>query len=196
MSDKRKIYFGNDPKNDLTTLSVIYISFFDELYSYGMKFCQNEYLVKDAVQDVFVGLIENKSNLEITKNLKAYIFRAIRNKILEELRAQKKKSEIEKIIFYSSPETLHENIEQRYIFSEEDRNRQKTVQLALNQLPWRQREVIHLRFTNNYDYEQIAKIMGITVPSARTLVFRAIKKLKRTIFSSVGESYSISSLQY
>ena len=196
MSDKRKIYFGNDPKNDLTTLSVIYISFFDELYSYGMKFCQNEYLVKDAVQDVFVGLIENKSNLEITKNLKAYIFRAIRNKILEELRAQKKKSEIKKIIFYSSPETLHENIEQRYIFSEEDRNRQKTVQLALNQLPWRQREVIHLRFTNNYDYEQIAKIMGITVPSARTLVFRAIKKLKRTIYSSVGESYYINSLQY
>ncbi|MBO9637571.1 MAG: sigma-70 region 4 domain-containing protein, partial [Siphonobacter aquaeclarae] len=45
-------------------------------------------------------------------------------------------------------------------------------------LPERQREILYLRFRHDFDYEQIASLMQISVPTCRTFIYRALKQLR------------------
>jgi RNA polymerase sigma factor (sigma-70 family) len=184
-------YWQRFIRGDSDALSNLYLLFVDDLYSYGMKIYPDEFLVKDAVQEVFIALIEKKKRLSVSENVKAYIFKSLRNKIMEELRTRNRKKEIEKLLFNTSTEQTANNSEKIYIASEEEKNRHKIIQSALSQLTGHQREAIFLKFTNNCSYEQIAKIMGITVPSARTLLFRSIKQMKEFIFNDSSKMFHI-----
>lgn len=178
---KEKVHWENFIDGDLNAFTSLYVHLKDDLYLYGLKLCQDEFLVKDAIQDVFKGLIEKKDNLDITENVRAYIFKSLRNNVLQELRTRIRRTDIEKKEINAFTENEYENISQKYSFSDEDIKRQKIIQVALSKLSEHQREAIYLKFTYKCSYEQIARIMGIDVPSARTLLFRSIKKLKKII---------------
>lgn len=184
-------YWRRFLRGDSDALSNLYILYVDDLYSYGMKIYPDEFLIKDAIQDVFVSLIEKQGRLSVSENLKAYIFKSLRNKIVEELRTKNRKSEIETLIFNSSGQQTVNNAEQVFMASEENQDRHKIIQSALNSLSGHQREVVFLKFTNNCDYTQIAEIMGLTVPSARTLVYRSIKQMKEFIFRNSSKTFYI-----
>jgi len=43
----------------------------------------------------------------------------------------------------------------------------------------RQREGLSLKFEHNCSYAEIAEIMGVTIESARTIIYRALKELRK-----------------
>ena len=53
----------------------------------------------------------------------------------------------------------------------------------MRQLTPRQREIVYLRFFSGADYEEICEIMEIDYQSARDLLYRSIKKLRKVIIS-------------
>lgn len=50
---------------------------------------------------------------------------------------------------------------------------------AMKRLSDRQREALSLKFENDRSYSDIAEIMEISIESARTLVYRALKELRK-----------------
>ena len=48
----------------------------------------------------------------------------------------------------------------------------------------RQREGLSLKFEHNHTYPEIAEIMGISIESARTMIYRALKDLRKCIESN------------
>ena len=50
---------------------------------------------------------------------------------------------------------------------------------AMKTLSNRQREGLSLKFEHNCSYPEIAEIMGISVESARTIIYRALKELRK-----------------
>jgi RNA polymerase sigma factor (sigma-70 family) len=58
---------------------------------------------------------------------------------------------------------------------------------ALTSLPERYREAVLLRYSDEYSFEEIAQIMGITEANARKIVQRACKKLRVTMRVSEAE---------
>ena len=48
----------------------------------------------------------------------------------------------------------------------------------LGSLSTQQREMIYLKFYEDFSYEQIADIMGITVKSSYKLLYKALDKLR------------------
>ena len=55
---------------------------------------------------------------------------------------------------------------------------EKNIRLALSKLPEKQRMSLILRQYQQLDYEQIAKVLQTTVPSVKSLLFRARETLK------------------
>ena len=55
-------------QGDKEALSGIFLNFHDDLFRYGFKLSGNENLVKDAIQDLFLKLWKNRSNLKPVEN--------------------------------------------------------------------------------------------------------------------------------
>jgi RNA polymerase sigma-70 factor (ECF subfamily) len=55
--------------------------------------------------------------------------------------------------------------------------RMRATDAAMRRLPGRQRAAIYLRFYEDLPYETVATVMGIPAVTARSLVFRGLKRL-------------------
>jgi RNA polymerase sigma factor (sigma-70 family) len=171
-----------DGDND--ALSMLYSEFAHELYSYGLKVVNDEHLVKDCIQEVFVQLINKRKSLVVTSKLHVYLFKSLRNKIIEELRSKKRKQNIINLI--DGDDLLFENnAEQKIIDSEKDKSIKSRIDSLLAQLPSRQKEIIYLKYTEGLDYDDIAELLQIDKASARTLLYRTLKTIKEQLSNNV-----------
>jgi len=63
----------------------IYEHNFEMLYSYGRRLTNNEDVIKDAIQDLFIELRKNRENLGDTDSIKFYLFKCLKRRINKEL---------------------------------------------------------------------------------------------------------------
>jgi RNA polymerase sigma factor (sigma-70 family) len=167
---------------DDRSFAVIYQQYAPSLLTYGYKFNVDREIVHDALQEVFIDLYlkRDKVHIEID-NLKGYLFIALKNNLLKKI-LKKKKIEFDDID--TLPE-LHFDVE--YSFQEQlirleisDEMKQKLAD-AINTLSPRQKEIIFLKFEEELDYPEVAKMLNITVESARKQLYRALKSLRNLI---------------
>jgi len=182
MTDDQKIW--NDFKSNKDyALSHIYHHHIDLLFRYGRKFTKDDDLIKDAIQELFFDLIRSRENLGDTDNIRFYLLKSLKNKLIRILQKDQKylhqeaeKNETEFSSVYSYEEDLIER---------ENRERNEQLLLrGLNELSPRQREILFYRFTCELDYPEICDIMSIRYDSARKMVFRALNSLRKVISSS------------
>ena len=70
------------------------------------------------------------------------------------------------------------NVEDLLIEEEEQQQIKREIEEMLGSLTDRQREIIYLRYVQEYDYPQIAQLLNISVHGCRKLVSKAITSLR------------------
>lgn len=165
-------------KGDQSALSYIYFQYFHSMFQYGIRFKDDPEFIKDCIQEVFLKLIKAGEKLGSTENIRFYLFKSLKNTIYKEI-DKSHRIELEGSVWlkFDAPFTFEEEIEEKENVS----NKEKALLKALNKLSKRQREIIYLRFECGMEYEEICDIMQLKNDSARKLVFRAIKSLKKII---------------
>ena len=122
---------------------------------------------------MFLYIYEKDIKLSDIKNLKAYLFKAFRRKLLLKKKAASQTylplSTSTDIQFFTN-DFLHKNAQQK-------RKNEHLSQL-LNELPWRQREAIYLKYFNDLSTKEIAEIMGIQPQVVSNTIYKALKKMK------------------
>lgn len=162
-----------------TNLDLLYDEYIDDLYMYAQNLGFNRQFSMDAIHDVFCRLYTDKSVLNNVSNIKFYLFRALKNRLIDINRTQKEfiGHEIDSIA-NSMPFVLKVTIEDELIEEEDKRKLEHKVDKILSILTDRQREIIYLRFMQDYDYEEISQLMNISVPACHNLMSKTLKKLK------------------
>jgi len=69
-------------------------------------------------------------------------------------------------------------LEDLLIEEEEQQQIKREIEEMLGSLTDRQREIIYLRYVQEYDYPQIAQLLNISVHACRKLVSKAITSLR------------------
>ena len=178
MRDSEEVKFWYDfIDGDLDALSVLFFHYAKGLVSYGMKICRDEELVKDSIQEVFIQLIQKRHKLKRNEKIKGLIYRLLRNTIIDEIKLINRSKRIDNLMFNSSS-GFEIDAEHHHIGFEEETERNSMITSALNQLSTHQKEAMYLKFSDNLSYELISKVMGISIASARTLIYRTLKQLK------------------
>lgn len=154
----------------------IYTLHYRSLFEYGMRHADNEELIKDCIQDIFVKLWSNRKNLGSTNNIKYYLLIALKNKLINTQTTSYKKQTvgIEEAEFFKMEFTA----ESAYLQQEKYKERSAQLLAALNQLTPRQKEIIYLRYFEEIEYEQIAELMNISIKGVYKLNYRAMDTLK------------------
>lgn len=78
------------------------------------------------------------------------------------------------------PFDIQITIEDPLIDREEQQQIEHSVTEMLRSLTERQREIVYLRYIQEYDYEQIAELLHISVHGCRKLLSKAMQKLRDT----------------
>ncbi len=158
---------------------LLYDEYADNLYRYGSHFSKNKEFVKDSIHDLFLDLYKYRKKLSETNNVQFYLFRSLRRIIHKEQT---------RTISFVNRERI-DTPEENPVFSHEDyliaaetkAEEYKVLNAAMKELTNRQREALSLKFEHDHSYAEISEIMDISVESARSLIYLALKELRKCI---------------
>lgn len=160
-------------EGDKDALAFIYRSYFTSLFKYGMKLNPDESLVKDSIHDIFVSIWLSRERLSLTDSIKYYLLASLKRKIS----AQLQKGQPDGLLEHLSG---NEHSPEEVLIGEQS-GLELRAKLAkvMDQLPPRQKEILHLRFYEGLDPRQTAAIMDLSINSAYVLLSKALNYLKK-----------------
>ncbi len=162
-------------KGENAAFALIYRKYANPLLSYGTGLGFDREMLKDAIHDVFCKLYANKSFLKNIKSLKSYLFKSLRNRLINIQKSQTERIDIDanEPRFSVKVTVLDE------LIRDEDRVQiQNGIEKYLNCLTSRQREAVYLRFIQDLDYEEIAILLDMSPHGVRKLTSRAIIRIR------------------
>jgi len=162
-------------KGQRKALASLFDRYYELLYQYGIRILPHPESVEDEIQQLFVRLWERRRKLPEVPMVKAYLLRALRNALLDEIRRRKQVLTVSKARMV--PTTTF-SAETNWIKLEQDDERSEQLRQAISTLPDRQRELIFLRFYQGLSYPEIALLLDIEYQSVRNTVHRAVKAMR------------------
>lgn len=166
-----------------SNIASTYNEYLDTLYSYALHLGFDEQTAMDAIHDVFYKLCTHHSSLREINNLKSYLFRSLRNRLIDIKRINREDTTPftgQDDGSEALPFQLHVTIEDELIMKEDAEEIRLKIENVLNRLTDRQREIVYLRYIREQSYEEIAEIMQISVESSRNLISKSLAKLKES----------------
>lgn len=156
----------------------IYQEYFDKLFNYGCQFTRDHTLVEDALQELFLDLKRRSKYLSETDSILPYLYTAFRRKVIRFRDRSNKFKEFDA----NNSFKIESSIEAAIIEEEMQQEYSKKLNLALEKLSEKHKEMIYLFYYENFSYQEIKEIQGFEdVKSARNLLYKAINALKAAI---------------
>lgn len=160
---------------DRQALVAIYEQHNAELYRYAYRLLGDSALAEDCVSETFSRFLKAvRDGIGPVENVRAYLYRVAHNWITDHYRRQP-------LPPLSLDADLHgatEDNPSHVVAGEMERDR---VRAALLRLPPDQRQVIELRFVEDWSHDAVAAALGKTVEATRALQHRAITALRRIL---------------
>ena len=159
-------------------LSTLLDKFFNVLKNYGYTFVPDEAFVKDCVQEVFIEIWKRRDRVSVPSSVKAYLLSCVRKKVQREGFRQKILKENNEAELENS--INHISLSHEWSIIEEENLTEITSKVgkAMQKLPKRQYEVLHLQYYQNMSREEIAEIMDINTQSVSNLLQVAFKSFR------------------
>lgn len=165
-------------KGDRKAFENMYHIYYALLMNYGYRFTRQQPVIEEAVQDLFIKIWKKRGVLSEPVSVKNYIYKSFRRILLRLLSSPLQKS------FSKSFEATDHDFRIQ-LSHDNDLIQRESLQLSrtrieaiLESLTSRQREVIYLRFFEELEYDEIAKIMDMQVSAVYKLTYRAIDRLR------------------
>lgn len=176
-------YWQSFKDGDINALQALYNHYVDPLYSYGIALCQDQEKVKDCIHDLFISLWDSRKNFAIPNSGKAYLMVSLRRRIFD--KGSKIASLTGELNDLEENRIADDDHEARWIEAEDNQKQNEKLETALQRLSDRQREIIHMKYFQQLEYEEIGKIMDLNYQSARNLVNRALAALRKEMLGIV-----------
>lgn len=157
---------------DRTVFEWIIREHYRTLFDYGKKFISDHDALTDCIHDLFTSLWERHQFLGNTDQIKPYLLKSLRNRIIKE------KQRSNNFIFIDDGDELflnEEDIESKIITSEYTEEKKKQIGYVLHTLTPRQQEIIYLKFYENLTNDQIATVLAISRPAVANLLHATLR---------------------
>ena len=143
-------------------------------FGWALSCCRQNYPeAEEVLQTVYLKILQGKASFDGQSKLQTWLFAVIRNTAISERR---------KTLVRSIATPPFENtVDARSQIELERSEVQQRFQAALQRLPARQRETLHLVFYQELSLSEAAQVMRISVGSARQHYERGKKRLRELL---------------
>ena len=154
----------------------------DKIYRLALRLLISKDSAEDATQEVLLKLWDRKNKLKDYANIEAFAMTVTKNYCLDQLKSKQN----------NNLKIVHTNYESqdRSAFDQlETNDRFKQISLILETLPEQQKLIFQLRDVEEYEYEEISKVMNMNETAIRVALSRARKKIRMELLKK--DSYGI-----
>ena len=177
----------NNLKNgDVAALGELYDLFVDRLFSIGIHVVKDRSIVQDQLHELFLDLYKYHEKLSAVENVQAYLITSFKRKLYKQNNFKVtylKQNWEENLREVSNELKIIKSQEEIIIQEENTKDRSNFLKRQLSNLTEHQRHILKMKFTEEKSYEEIADIMSLSVASARTLLYRTVKTLRKSALS-------------
>ncbi|MGB9750415.1 MAG: RNA polymerase sigma factor [Caldisericia bacterium] len=149
-----------------------------EIITYCYYIIKDKEEAKDLAQEAFLKAFINLKSLRNEEDFKYWLLRIAKNGCFKKLSRMK----IEKKLISKEEEKSLSIVDE---LIKDDRR--KKIMNALNKLDKKDKEIIILRDIQDYSYDEISKILKISMNLVKVRLYRARKNLKKIIEDEYGE---------
>lgn len=160
-------------KRDSSAFEEVFKTYFKNLHAYACTIVKDEADAEEAVQQVFFKLWERAEHLSFSGSVAAYLYRAVHNQCLNQLKHQKVKANHQLHVAYSMKnESVNGPVK---MISKE---LEQKIREALNELPEQCRTVFQLSRFEEMKYREIADQLNISIKTVENQMGKALKQLR------------------
>jgi len=146
---------------------------FTPLVYHAYKVIKDYDIAKDIVHEAFIKLWNNRSNIEVDRNVKAYLYRTVYNLSLNYIRDNKKMS--------STEDLLEADINPvEFDYRVEAVELQEAIFKAIQSMPEKMRQAFLYKY-QGLKYKEIAEKMNISVKTVEVHISKAMKILREKL---------------
>jgi len=143
----------------------------NKLYRLAKRLLEDSEEAQDIVQEAFIKLWNQREKLDEYRSVEALAVVMTRNLCLDKLKAKKYPTE--------SLENLKADIPEPGVDTKQESDELVSrIKRIIGTLPEQMRTIIQLRDIEGYDYEEMAKILGMKENAIRVNLSRARKKVR------------------
>jgi RNA polymerase sigma-70 factor (ECF subfamily) len=153
----------------------LFNAYFSMLVAFALKYLGGLDLAKEVVQNAFVKLFDKRNSLEISSNIKSYLFKMVYNDCLNFLNREKN------ILRLHNEYALRLDPSQDYIEISEQTELEYKIYTAINKLPPQCQRIIRQSRFEGKKNQVIADELNISIRTVETQISKALKLLKAGI---------------
>lgn len=149
----------------------------NKIFRFALRLIPKEDDAKDIVQDVLIKIWDRRDELAKIENLDGWMFTVTRNLCIDRIRAKKMHLDINTQV----------QVEDKEDTPEEQTTKSQLLGLMrklIDEMPEKQKLVIHLRDIEGLSYDEIAESIGIPLAQVKVNLHRARLSLKEKIIKS------------
>lgn len=159
---------------------VSYETMFKQHYSplvrFAKEFVKDLDAAEDLVQEVFVKIWERKGSIQISSSIKAYLYMAVRNHCLNQLKAEAKQTFMEDSL--NNDIRLSTNSTENLSVSNE---LEQHIKQAIEKLPPRCALIFKLSRFEHKSYKEIAEILDLSVKTVENQMVKALQIMRTNL---------------
>lgn len=150
------------------------------VFGTAVKMLQDRFLAEEITQKVFLRVYWAAKRYRPTAKFRTWLFTILRRLVWNELR---RRSSAEALVFTDdvpeagAPSTAPRSPADLLL----DKERMALVDRAIASLPPKQRLAVVLRSYDDLSYEEIGRVLGLSLSATRALLFRARETLRKSL---------------
>jgi RNA polymerase sigma-19 factor, ECF subfamily len=159
--------------DDQHALRRLYEATGDKLFQFSLSIVYIREVAQEVVQDVFLQIWKNRSQIDTGANFKLYLFVATRNMSITHLRRNNRHKMFSldeiKLPFLKIEPTAEDNMVTSELLHR--------INLAINNLPQQCKLIFKLTRNDGFKYREVAELLQISQKTVENQVAIALKKL-------------------
>jgi RNA polymerase sigma-70 factor (family 1) len=164
-------------ESQMPAFTAFYTKFFQKLLLVSEKHVKDIFVAEEIVQDIFLKIWENPSNLDEIKAIKPYLYRAVINSSINHVNRQK------------SIEIHHQKIaaeftEEELIELDEENELIVILHNEINKLPPQCQKIFKMSRFEHLKYKEIAEKEGISERTVENHISTALKILRKALLDT------------
>ncbi|MBB4825182.1 RNA polymerase sigma-70 factor (ECF subfamily) [Sporosarcina luteola] len=157
-------------QGDEEAMEQLVYRYYDEIFYYINQIGAPYEEAKDITQEVFISMLKALPKYKEQGHFKAWIYRIAYNKSMNHFRQSK---------YVTTLSEAHEEVAEDDIGGTVEN--QSLVKELLDSLPQKQSSALILKYFHGFTASEIAKVMGVSLPTAKSRIFQGLKKLKKRL---------------
>lgn len=159
------------------------LPFKDKLYRFALNIVGNTYDAEDIMQELLIKIWNRIDQYNEIENKEAWCMTVTRNMAIDKTRNRREASQDISDFHHlrDSDDTQDKKLE--------DAERFGSIMALVNQLPEKQRMILHLRDVEGYTYQEIADMTESTLDFVKVSLHRARKTLKDELLKRNFKKY-------